>query len=174
MIEIALLFEILILIGRGAELFEIYEQEGLSPKFCMASKGHLPIRGGDSSPPVPTKGLSRSARRFFRRIILSLKVFRSVKIQKNTQFTLYNNATYRFRRTKVYAFETRGVARVRHMGPRPQPQRLCPLEFHKLALGAATLSRNCRTLKIGLATPLFESRSVSLDGCIIPCSARLC
>ena len=48
----------------------------------------------------------------------------------------------------------RGVARVRHMGPRPQPQRLCPLKFHKLALGAATLSRNCRTLKIGLATPL--------------------
>ena len=25
------------------------------------------------------------------------------------------------------------------MGPRPQPQRLCPLKFHKLALGAATL-----------------------------------
>ena len=31
---------------------------------------------------------------------------------------------------------------MRHMGPRPQPQRLCPLKFHKLALGAATLSRN--------------------------------
>ena len=53
---------------------------------------------------------------------------------------------------------TRGVARVRHMGPRPQPQRLCPLKFHKLALGAATLSRNCRTLKIGLATPLHTTR----------------
>ena len=49
----------------------------------------------------------------------------------------------------------RGVARVRHMGPRSQPQRLCPLKFHKLALGAATLSRNCRTLKIGLAMPLL-------------------
>ena len=54
---------------------------------------------------------------------------------------------------------SRGVARVRHMGPRPQPQRLCPLKFHKLALGAATLSRNCRTLKIGLATPLATSES---------------
>ena len=37
---------------------------------------------------------------------------------------------------------SRGVARVRHMGPRPQPQRLCPLKFHKLVLGAATLSQN--------------------------------
>ena len=36
----------------------------------------------------------------------------------------------------------RGVARVRHMGPRPQPQRLCSLKFHELALGAATLSQS--------------------------------
>ena len=34
------------------------------------------------------KELSRSARRSFRRMILSSKVFSSVKIQKNTQFTL--------------------------------------------------------------------------------------
>ena len=37
------------------------------------------------------KGLSRSARRSFRRMILSRNVFRSVKIQKNTQFSQYYN-----------------------------------------------------------------------------------
>ena len=40
---------------------------------------------------VDSKELSRSARRSFRRMILSCKVFRSVKIQKNTQFTQYSN-----------------------------------------------------------------------------------
>ena len=61
----------------------------------------------------------------------------------------------------MYAGTCRGVGRVQHMGPRPQPQRLCPLKFDKLALGAATLSRNRLELphpKIVLVTPLAGSR----------------
>ena len=42
-------------------------------------------------PMVWSKELSRSARRSFRRMILSCKVFRSVKNQKNIQFTQYYN-----------------------------------------------------------------------------------
>ena len=50
---------------------------------------------------VRTKGLSRSAKRSFGRMISSLKVFRSVKTQTNAQYTLYYNVIYRFRRIKI-------------------------------------------------------------------------
>ena len=46
----------------------------------------------------------------FRRMILSQKVFRNVKISNITQFTLYYNVIYRFRRMKIYGIEIRSVS----------------------------------------------------------------
>ena len=43
-------------------------------------------------------------------MILSLKVFRSVKIQNNTQFILYYNDIYQFRRMKIYGVEIRSIS----------------------------------------------------------------